>query len=206
MAALTPLIVLLVETGQPGTSEWAIAAARFAFTTLGGIIAVAANFVLWPSWEPERLGQEARAAIGAHGVYADAALAFLADEIPVGPVDAARRAAGVASNRLEASISRALTEPGATGRDRLEAALVIDAALRRSAGRLSAIQLDPGLRAALSLDAHAAWHDWISGAMRALAAGETVLKPRPATAEADSLVRIARQIELMAGAMTRLVG
>ena len=70
MAALTPLIVLLVETGQPGTSEWSIAAARFAFTTLGGIIAVAAGFVLWPTWEPERLGQEARAAIGAHAAYA----------------------------------------------------------------------------------------------------------------------------------------
>jgi hypothetical protein len=40
--------------------------------------------------------------------------------------------------------------------------------------------------------------------MRALAAGETVLKPRPAVTEVDSLVRIARQIELMAGAMVRV--
>jgi uncharacterized membrane protein YccC len=156
MAALTPLIVLLVETGQPGANEWSIAAARFAFTVLGGLIAVGAGFVLWPSWEPQRLGQEARAAIGAHGTYATAALAFLAGNAPVGTVDAARRAAGVASNSLEASISRALTEPGATGRDRLEAALVIDAALRRCAGRLSAMQLDPGLRTALTPDAFAA--------------------------------------------------
>jgi uncharacterized membrane protein YccC len=251
MAAVTPLIVLLVEAGQPGTSEWAIAAARFGFTTLGGAIAVAANFALWPSWEPQRLGQEARAAIGAHGAYADAALAFLAGEVPVGAVDRARRAAGMASNSLEASISRALTEPGTTGRDRLEAALVIDAALRRVAGRLSAMQLDPGqfsprqfaagglaaersaagrsatgqsatgqsafgqsnrgpldpgLHAARSPDALAAWHDWIGGAMRALAAGQTALQPRPAVIEADSPVRIARQIELMAGAMQRLVG
>jgi uncharacterized membrane protein YccC len=206
MAAVTPLIVLLVESGQPGTSEWAIAAARFGFTTLGGVIAVVANFVLWPSWEPQRLGQEARAAIGAHGAYAAAALAFLAGEIPVDSVDRARRAAGMASNSLEASISRALTEPGATGRDRLEAALVIDAALRRVAGRLSAMQLDPGFHFALSRDALAAWHDWIGGAMRALAAGETALQPRPAVAEADSPVRIARQIELMAGAMERLAG
>jgi uncharacterized membrane protein YccC len=206
MAAVTPLIVLLVESGQPGTSEWAIAAARFGFTTLGGVIAVVANFVLWPSWEPQRLGQEARAAIGAHGAYAAAALAFLAGEIPVGAVDRARRAAGMASNSLEASISRALTEPGATGRDRLEAALVIDAALRRVAGRLSAMQLDPGFHFALSRDALAAWHDWIGSAMRVLAAGETALPPRPVVAEADSPVRIARQIELMAGAMERLAG
>ncbi len=206
MAALTPLIVLLVETGQPGTSEWSIAAARFALTTLGGIIAVGAGFVLWPTWEPERLGQETRAAIGAHGAYAEAALAFLAGDVPASVVDRARRGAGLASNSLEASISRALTEPRATGRDRLEAALVIDAALRRFAGRLSAMQLDPGLRVTLPPDALAAWHDWIGAAMRALAAGETTLPPRPDVAEADSLVRIARQIELMAGTLQPLAG
>ncbi len=206
MAALTPLIVLLVETGQPGASEWSIAAARFAFTTLGGVVAVAAGFVLWPTWEPERLGQEARAAIGAHGAYAEVVLAQIVGEAPVAVVEAARRAAGLASNSLEASISRAMTEPGAAGRDRLEAALVIDAALRRLAGRLTAMQLDPGLRAALSRDALAGWHDWIGGAMRTLAAGETALQPRPVVAEADSLVRVARQIELMAGTLQPLAG
>lgn len=206
MAAITPLIVLLVETGQPGTSEWSIAAARFGLTAVGGIIAVAANFVLWPSWEPERLGAEARAAIGAHGLYGGAVLAFMAGNGAAGSVDAARREAGVSNNSLEASISRALTEPGATGRDRLEAALVIDAALRRSAGRLSAMQLDPGLRATLSPEELGRWRTWMVEAMGALAAGETALKPRPVTVEIDSLVRIARQIELMAGALTRLAG
>jgi uncharacterized membrane protein YccC len=206
MATLTPLIVLLVETGQRGTSEWLIAAVRFALTTLGGMLAVAANFLLWPSLEPDRLGQEARSAIGAHGAYADAALGFRSGEVPARSVDLTRRAAGVATNSLEASISRALTEPGAAGRDRLEAALVIDAALRRFAGRLAAMQLDPGLAAALSPEALAAWRGWIGGAMQALAAGTTALKPRPSTAEVDSLLRIARQIELMAGSMERLVG
>ncbi len=180
--------------------------ARFGFTVLGGIAAVAAGFVLWPSWEPQRLGQEARAAIGAHGAYAGAALAFLAGDGSVGTVDAARRAAGLACNSLEASISRGLSEPGTAGRDRLEAALVINAALRRCAGRLSVMQRGPGLRTALTPDAFAAWHDWIAGKMRALAVGETVLPPRPATKEVDSLVRIARQIELMAGALDRLGG
>ncbi|HME21225.1 MAG TPA: FUSC family protein [Acetobacteraceae bacterium] len=204
MAALTPLIVLLVETGVPGTSEWSIAAARFGFTTLGGIVAVVAGFALWPSWEPERLAQEARSAIGAHSGYADAALAAAAGSGPSPAVEVARRDAGLASNSLEASISRALTEPGATGRDRLEAALVIDAALRRCAGRLSAMQLDPGLRASLTPTELAEWRDWIGGSMRALAAGETSLPPRPTTGEADSLLRVARQIELMGGAMGRL--
>ena len=69
------------------------------------------------------------------------------------------------------------------------------------------MQLDPArLRAALPPAALAAWRDWIGGAMRALAAGETALPPRPDVPEADLLVRIARQIELMAGAMARLAG
>jgi uncharacterized membrane protein YccC len=198
--------VLLVESIVPGTSEWSIAWARFALTAAGGVIAVAAGFLLWPTWEPERLGQEARAAIGAHGAYAEAVLAAIAHEEPTTTVEAARRGAGLASNSLEASISRALTEPASTGRDRLEAALVIDAALRRVAGRLSAIELDPGLRMALPPQDLAAWRDWIGGTFRALAAGETALPPRPATAEVDSLVRIARQAELMAGVTARLAG
>jgi hypothetical protein len=68
------------------------------------------------------------------------------------------------------------------------------------------MQLDPGFHFALSRDALAAWHDWIGSAMRVLAAGETALPPRPVVAAADSPVRIARQIELMAGAMERLAG
>ena len=153
--------------------------------SLGGIIAVAADFLLWPSWEPERLGQDARAAIGAHGVYAECDLGAARTRGIAAAVETTRRAAGVASNSLEATISRALTEPGPTGRDRLEAALVIDAALRRCAGRLSAMQLDTGLPATLSLDGMSAWRDWISGTMQALANGETMLPPRPATAEVE---------------------
>ena len=58
MAALTPLVVLLVETGAPDTGEWRIAVARAALTTLGGIIAVAAGFLLWPSRERELVAAE----------------------------------------------------------------------------------------------------------------------------------------------------
>src|SRR6185437_6465931 len=41
VAALTPLIVLLVDIGQPATSEWAIAGLRALFTMVGGAVAVA---------------------------------------------------------------------------------------------------------------------------------------------------------------------
>ena len=205
MMALTPLVVLLVETGQPDTAEWRIALARAALTAIGGVLAVGAGFVLWPSREPERLVAGTREAIAAHGRYAEAEFGALLEETPLVAVDPARREAGVASNALEVSINRALVERGGN-RDLLEAVLVIDAALRRYAGRLSAMQLDPGLRDAMPPGAFGAWRDWIVGAMRALAEGQTALPPRPEVGDADAVRRLARQTELIAGAMGRLAG
>jgi len=197
---LTPLIVLLVEVGEPDTSEWMIAGARAGLTAIGGVLAVGACFLLWPSRERERLMQEARGAIAAHGRYAEAVLANLLDGAPVEAVDAARREAGMTTNSLEASISRALNEPGSASRTPVEAVLVIDAALRRLAGRLSATHLDPGMMGTVP-PALGAWRDWIVASMRALAAGEASLPPRPALPAGDAVARVARQIELMAGAL-----
>ncbi len=207
MAALTPMIVLLVELGSPGTSEWMIAGARALFTFIGGGVAVAGCYLLWPSWEPDRLAEEIRAAIDAHGRYAEAVLSFLTEATGAAEVDQARRAAGLASNNAEASISRALLEPGTSARDRLEAAMVIDAALRRFAGRLSAMRLDPVLGTDVAPDLWRSWSGWIAGSMQALAAGAITLPPRPAAVagpRADALGRIARQIDLMAGALGRI--
>ncbi len=204
MLALTPVVVLLVETGEPDTAEWRIALARAALTMAGGLLAVAASFVLWPSKESGRLVASARQAIAAHGRYAEAEMAEMLNEAPVAAVEPARREAGVASNALEASINRALIEQPGGGRDMLEAVLVIDAALRRFAGRLAAMQLDPGLRSTMPTAALRAWRDWIAGAMRMMAAGQSVLPPRPDSPAADAPRRIARQIELMAGALRRL--
>ncbi|HXT79636.1 MAG TPA: FUSC family protein [Acetobacteraceae bacterium] len=204
MMALTPLVVLLVEIGEPGTSEWSIAVARAALTILGGLIAVAATFGLWPNREPEQLAAKVRTAIAAHGRYAAAGFSLLLHEATVAEVGRARRGAGVASNDLEAMIARVLVEPGGQSDDRLEAALVADAALRRCAGRLAALRLDPELPAAVPPSALRAWRDWITGAMRGLAEGRSAIAPRPAVEQADTLVRIARQIELMGGVMERL--
>ncbi len=204
MAALTPLVVLLVETGAPGTGEWTIAFARAALTTIGGLIAVGANFVLWPSREPDLVAPAVQRAIAAHGAYAEADFAAIlgeADGLAAGP---ARRAAGVASNALEALITRALLEPGQKQRDALEAAMVVDAALRRYAGRLAMLRHDPALTDAVPAETLRIWRTWIGSAMGRLASGTTDLPPRPGEAGNDALTRIARQIELMAGAMERL--
>jgi uncharacterized membrane protein YccC len=205
MLALTPVVVLLVEAGEPDTAEWRIASARAGLTIIGGLLAVGGSFLLWPGREPERLVAGAKDAIAAHGRYADAEIAYLLDEIPADAVDPARREAGLASNALEASINRALIEQRG-GREMLEAVLVVDAALRRFAGRLSALQLDPGARTALPPAGLRLWRDWIGGSMLALASGQTELKPRPETADLDAPRRLAGQIELMSGAMKRIAG
>ena len=211
MMALTPLIVLLVETGSPDTGEWLIALARAAFTTIGGLIAVAANFVLWPTREPRLVAAEISNAIDAHATYADATFAHLLakttattpDPSRIATLVQARRAAGLATNTLEALITRALLEAKRRDRDQLEAAMVIDAALRRCAGRLATLQHDPALTAVPTEDL-TIWQRWITASLRQLATGQATLAQRPDRPGTDALARIARQIELMAGAMQRL--
>jgi uncharacterized membrane protein YccC len=202
--ALTPLIVLLVEAGSPETGEWTIALARAAFTTIGGLLAVAANFVLWPSREPDLVIPAVRTAIAAHGAYADADFSFLLGEANPTALDQARRTAGVTTNDLEALISRVLLEPGKTHRDQLETAMVVDAALRRYAGRIACLQHDPVLTTKTPAETLLTWRDWIVSSMQSLASGSIELPPRPPDTETDALPRIARQIELIAGAMGRL--
>ena len=71
IAVYTPTVILLVESIHPGESQWRIASARAGFTILGGMIAVAANTVLWPSWEPDRVMRlTCSVAIAAHAAYA----------------------------------------------------------------------------------------------------------------------------------------
>lgn len=206
MTALTPLIVLLVEVGAPGTSDWLIAGARAGFTLAGGAIAVVANIVLWPNRLPDQLVQQARDAIGSHADYLEAALEYLFDAGSATAVDAARRAAGVSTNNLETSITLALNEPGTVDRTRLESVLVIDAALRRIAGRVSAMQLDPAPLRAMAAEARQAWRGWVTAALRTLAEGAGTVPSRPPAPAIDPVARVARQIELMEGALARADG
>jgi uncharacterized membrane protein YccC len=204
MTGLTPLVVLLVETGSPDTGEWMIALVRATFTLIGGVVAVGANFLLWPSREPDLVAAEVRSAIRAHADYADAAFAALADDAASNRLGTARRSAGLATNTLEALITRALLEPGGKQREQLETALVVDAALRRCAGRLTTLQHDRSVRSAVPPLSLQAWRRWTAGSLTQLADGETSLPPRPTGPQPDALARMARQIELISGAMRRL--
>jgi len=197
MAAMTPIVVLLSEIGQPGASEFAIAAWRAAYTALGGIMAVLGGMLLWPSWEPNRLRQELKRALEAHAAFADLALAARMGESTPG-LDAARRAAGLTTNNLEASLSRALQEPGHQSRADLHVAMVADAALRRMAGRLSVLQYEPSTPP--DLPRLQAWRRWLDAGFLALETGAALPGPPPPAQPDGSLARIARQMDLIAGA------
>jgi len=204
MACMTPLVVLLTEFSRPGEGELTIAIARAAYTAAGGVLAVAGCILLWPSWEPDRLRAELRTAISAHATFAEAELDLLLGAATADAVERARRAAGVASNNLEASLSRALHEPRRSLRAGLQSVLLVDAALRRMAGPLSALQLDPHHAGGVAAPVLTLWRDWIGRSLRAMADGRAVADPHPDGAVPDALARLARQIELMDGAVRRI--
>jgi uncharacterized membrane protein YccC len=184
IAVYTPTVILLVENTRPGQSFWHIALARAGFTVLGGLVAVTANTLLWPSWEPDRVRAELQTALKTHAAFAAAVLNPSPDHDP----EAARRAAGLASNNLEASLARAMQEPHRGQRDRVQAVLVADATLRRIAGRLVAISLAGSGGGPVAR--------WVVGALGCLAAGR-VPPPRPAVEGGAMLDRLARQVDLL---------
>ena len=203
IACVTPIVVVLIELVEPGQSAWTVAGLRALFVVAGGAVAVLGWLLLWPSWEPGRLRREQEAALAAHARYAQAAMAELLGEGGTAATEAARRGAGVATNNLEASLARALQEPRRSQRRRLQAAMVVDATLRRIAGQLSALRHDPTARAALDAAAWGRWRDWIAAALVAAAEGGVPAAARPEGAAPDPLSRIARQVELLEGALRR---
>ncbi|MDD2876439.1 MAG: FUSC family protein [Acidiphilium sp.] len=199
VAVLTPMIVLLIEQILPGMSQWTVALSRVGFTLAGGVLAVAANLVLWPSFEGNRLGVARDKAIAAHRDFLAASFAHLLDGAPI--PEAARRQAGLASNNLEASVGRALMEPHRGHDPLLRSALVVDAALRRTAGRLAILNLDP-LPPAADVPHWRAWRDWL---MAAFDPARGPVRPTPVAvsreASSESLIRLARQAELVFDAL-----
>lgn len=199
VAALTPMVVLLVEQIAPGASELYVALARIGYTFFGGTLAIIGNLVLWPGFESTRVETSIAAAITAHAAYAMAVFSALLDG--TGATDAARRAAGLASNNLEASLARALAEPHKDADALIERGAIVDAALRRMAGRLTVLSLD---RPVIPPKARPIWRDWQNWLTAGLLSKPSPGKPaaRPALPEgpgADALTRLARQVELISG-------
>lgn len=195
IAVLTPMIVLLVEQIRPtGESELYIATSRVLWSLLGGALAVLGSALLWPGFEAPRLESTLAVARRAHAGYAEALVAALLGQGGWDVVETTRRAAGLASNNLEAGLSRALAEPHGRHKQALVKAAAADAALRRMAGRLSLLALERPQVAAQEVAIWQTWPVWIREALEQGKAG-----PRPALPSgpgAEDLQRLALQVEL----------
>lgn len=136
---LTPLFVLMLDLTHPGLREVTLAGVRASNTVLGGLIALVGGMVLWPSSGLDRLRADLAAAIARNGRFA--ALACDPAGQDAAALAAARRAAGLASNKAEAAQHRALLESW-WRRDDLEAASAVLAVLRRVAGTATTLWLE----------------------------------------------------------------
>ena len=198
IACLTPLVVILFDVAEPGHAEWLIATMRTLYTVGGGVAAVLACTLLWPSWEPDRTARGLADALRAHAGYAAAVFAARAGSGDPAALEAARRAAGVASNNLEASLSRALQEPGRAHRQTLEATMAADAGLRRLGGALLTLQHDTRAGEGLADGGWEAWSRWVPEALDRLAdpAGSRPAGPPPAP-PSGTLARVGRVVEVL---------
>lgn len=223
LCALTPMVILLVESGTPGASEMTIAMMRALYTVIGGVLALLCSLALWPGRQPQRALREVYDAIAAHARAVDATLADMLGETADLSWDEARREAGLASNTLESALSRSILEPRLISESHLNAALTIDAALRRVIGRATVMRVAWAEHnaaesfAPIDADTLRHWRPWLADCFAriqnplAARSSHLELAPRPPLHAspndpiADGLTRIARQIELIAGAMPKLV-
>ena len=193
ISAVTPMIVLLIEQISPGADELTIAISRVGYTLLGGGLAVLGNLVLWPSFGREGLESFISTAIDAHAAYVKAVFGALLDA-GAAP-DAAQRMAGLASNNLEAALSRSLLEPHKSRDPVIERGAIVDAALRRMAGRLSVLVLD---RPVIPPQARPLWQEWQNWLVFCLSSKPIPRPPLPDGPGSEALTRLARQVELIA--------
>ncbi len=197
IACLTPLVVAVFDLAEPGSSGWVTAGMRTLYTLVGGVAAVAACTVLWPTWEPNRLERDLRATLLAYRALAVSVLgrpeAAQADRM-----ETARRAAGLANSNLEASLARALQEPGRKRHAALDRIIAADALLRRLGAAMLAVPHDAAVADALTGEGRDRWRAWLDGAFAAVAEGRTPSEPAPDGPAAGTLQRLRRGLDVLA--------
>jgi uncharacterized membrane protein YccC len=107
---LTPFIVLLLDTVQPG--DWEVAAIRSLDTIIGGLLALLAGYLLWPSWERERLPEQLARTIAANRDYFLGVIAgYRGQPGDSGTLRSARRQAQLENANAAAAFQRLMSEP-----------------------------------------------------------------------------------------------
>ncbi|MGC3991838.1 MAG: FUSC family protein [Chthoniobacteraceae bacterium] len=107
---VTLMVVLLTEIGGPVT--WSLTVERVGCTLAGGILALLAAHVFWPSWERDRFQPILSKALLAAGAYLD--LICLSLKAGTGRTDrivAAKRSLDTANVEVFASLRRMYSEP-----------------------------------------------------------------------------------------------
>ncbi|MDE1147557.1 MAG: FUSC family protein [Azospirillaceae bacterium] len=144
---LTPLFVLVADLLHPGAGT-ALAAApggetialtRAFNNVLGSILGLAGCLVLWPEREPKSFSHRLADAVEANMRYAT--LVVRAGDTPYATIDAARRAAGLASTAAEVTRQRMVLE-GRRRKAHLDEAAALLETLRRLAGAATVAWMD----------------------------------------------------------------
>jgi uncharacterized membrane protein YccC len=108
---LTPFIVLLLNTVHP--DDWEVAAVRSLDTIIGGVLALLAAYLLWPSWERERLPEQLARTIAANRAYFLGVIArYHGQTSDPEALRALRMQAQLENANAAAAFQRLLNEPG----------------------------------------------------------------------------------------------
>lgn len=166
---VVPLEALFV-----GETSWHIGLLRVGYTVVGGALALAGGYLLWPSFERLSLPALLSSAITSLAAYADRVLAVASGDVGAREtVEPAHRRAGLDTTNLQASFQRVIAEPGGDP-TMLQAALFAVVTLQRLMVSLNALRelAGPGRASA----------EWAR--VRALMAG--ALRDLPAAAAAGT--------------------
>jgi uncharacterized membrane protein YccC len=107
---VTLMIVLMTESMIPVHLDFTIE--RILATLAGGLLSLAAAFLLWPKWEQSQAPQYVAAALRANrGYLATVVKQFGKGERFTGPAVLAKRAVERANSQAVASLQRLLSEP-----------------------------------------------------------------------------------------------
>ena len=107
---LTPFVVVLLNTVQPG--HWEVAAIRSLDTIIGGLLALLAGYLLWPSWERERLPEQLARTITANLDYFRSVMSgYLGQKSDPAAMHSRRAQAQFENANAAAAFQRLLSEP-----------------------------------------------------------------------------------------------
>jgi uncharacterized membrane protein YccC len=102
----TMFIVLLVDLGTPG--DWQLAALRILNTVIGGTIALAASYLLWPTWQRTLVPGQIADAVAANRAYLGG---VLASERKPAAIRELGRHARITDSNTAAALQKMLSEP-----------------------------------------------------------------------------------------------